>query len=160
VSCFWARIIRETAGAVDGELHAGDVLVRLDCDRRVGSAYIRYWRRILARALVATVLGRRWLWVIPVIAMFGCVLPYAALVSALVTNVSPWPLRVIAVRCGVWSLSRHAASIKPHRSSPTYEYEPLGFGWKSGTGCSMLDAKASPRRPRHMHTHNQQGWIQ
>ena len=41
---------------VDGELSARDVLVRLDCNGRVGSAHIRPWRRTLARALVATVL--------------------------------------------------------------------------------------------------------
>ncbi len=72
---------------VDGELSTRDVLVRLDCDGRVGSAHIRPRRRTLARALVATVL-------------VGVVvgdsrgsddwvrLPHAALVSTLVTNVS------------------------------------------------------------------------
>jgi hypothetical protein len=71
------------------ELSTRDVLVRLDCNGRVGSAHIRPRRRTLARALVATVLvgvvvgdsrgSDDWLR-----------LPHAALVSTLVTNVSSW----------------------------------------------------------------------
>ena len=53
------------------------------------------------------------------------------------------------------SLARYrgiADGIKPHRSSPIYEYAPQVLGWKSGTGCSMLVAEASPRRPTHATT--------
>ena len=41
---------------VNEELSTRDVLVWLDCDGRAGSTHIRPWRRIFARALVATVL--------------------------------------------------------------------------------------------------------
>ena len=88
-SCHRALIIPATASAVDGELHASDVLVRLDCNGRVGSAHIRRRCRTLARALVATILVG-----MVVGDSYGSDdwmrLPHAALVSTLVTNVSCW----------------------------------------------------------------------
>jgi hypothetical protein len=69
---FWALIIRETASGRRWGLSTQDVLVRLDCNGRVGSAHIRPQRRSLAERW-SRPFWSGWLWVTAVAAMIGCV---------------------------------------------------------------------------------------